>query len=119
MPANARLLTAAMKSEIKRRAQEGKTYIEIAEALGPPADLGTVKAYCESAEIWTFKQAKRFITSRLNRMRTAGRREERDRLANEIQPRVDYLAARLKQMRTTLNDLRRVVRKAEEATGEE
>jgi hypothetical protein len=98
MPVNLNLLTGAMRTQIVQLAREGKSYPEIVVLVGPPADYVTVKTYCQSVGAFSWTHARHYITARLNRLRTAGRRDDRERLISEVKDMVDYLGARLKDM---------------------
>jgi len=96
----------------------GEKFYVIARKIGKGCTWQDIQAFCWQKGEMSWQGSKRMISTRLNRLPTAGQREEGERLAEEIRQRVHYLYHCAKAMKDRLDVLEKAVAKVVATTQE-
>lgn len=101
-------LPARQKQAISQMARGGRSIVEIARRY--KLDYSVVQALLWEQETLPWQGSKAIITRRLRSLRTATRRESRDKLVEDVKEQVDYLYYAATQLRARLDKVKKSIR---------
>ena len=93
------------KQQIRELIGAGKSIVDICERL--KLDYPVVQTFLWQEGTLPWQGAKRIITLRLRQLRRATKREDRERLVDEIREQVDYLYYAARHLSSQLEKVKR------------
>lgn len=94
-----------IKGKLRQLARDGKPITHMAQQLG--LDYAVVQAYLWQSGTLPWQGAKSIVSRRLQSLRTATKRQDRDTLVNDAKEQVDYLYYAACQLRAQLEKVKK------------
>jgi hypothetical protein len=91
--------------------KKGDRFDKVAKAIGGHCTWQDVQAFCWQTKQWSWQGSKKVISTRLQSLRSATKREDRENLAAEIDERVSYLYNCAKEMKARIDEIEKFLAK--------
>lgn len=98
------------KTKITRMITKGEKMDRIAQEIGGNCTWMDIQQFCWETGYMSWQGSKKIISNRLKKFATAGTREERKKLAKEIDESTSYLYYCAKEMRSRIVKVEKAIK---------
>jgi len=103
--------TKEEQETIVKLIRKGARFDKIVTAVGGHCSWQDIQAFCWQTKEMSWQGSKGMISRRLTKLEHAGKKEDRVRLASEIDERVSYLYNCAKEMKARLDEVEKFMKK--------